>query len=826
MATIKDNEDTIEAESLSTTLDPYGQLIKMLMPRALCIAIYEAMGMPLWLSDGADSPDLLQLVEEALNSARSGEPDPDEREGFARTWEGETAYVFLLRDGPNLLGAVAISCRDSSNGSRPFSLMLGLLRPALQVLARELVHQGNVSEVSQEALDIAAQTAEQKALQENLERDLLNERAAREGDLEMLLHATGATSEIGSDDFERLVQSCVTHLDCNLGALVIPDKKIFVAHSLNANSRRADIAVLENVQRHLLAWAQVQRRTLTLNKAPPNTPLSSVPYKILACPIQAGVKPIVGILMLFRPHGTEDFDMRQVRVAELMARRIAYALQNSYDATTGLLTHPALEQRAFATLANSSSPSRHCVAYGDVDRLHTVNENHGMHVGDDLLTRVADTISTNLSQDIIASHICGDRFALFLPNASIVGAQKFLEDLGRKIASIDFRYAGERIQASMSFGVAAIADTKLPLSHAFASAEAACKAAKELGRDRVEIYRGVIPRTEAQRVESRSTAQKPVESRPAEKKPAARVAVAAEPTSPAVPVLTAPVLTTPVEPPPRYDDTAILSSLRDAIASDRFRMEAQPILQIGSSTPARQFELLLRMIEPSGESVAPEKFLGAAERNGLATDIDRWVLQYALEILSSAAPALQGLGASFAINLSAQSVDDPEFTEYVARKLREYELPPSLLSFEIAETTAVANIVSAEILVRRLQGMGHEVVLDDFGRGLSSLSYMKSLSVSGLKVDGQLIRELATNARSHGAVTAIVDLARGARLKTTAKCVESEPILAAVSRLGLDYGQGFAVGRPRSLEVVLQELLRGAGVARVSGSPMMSRLAG
>lgn len=255
-------------------------------------------------------------------------------------------------------------------------------------------------------------------------------------------------------------------------------------------------------------------------------------------------------------------------------------------------------------------------------------------------------------------------------------------------------------------------------------------------------------------------------------------------------------------------------------------MEAQPIVQIGSTAPPRQFELLLRMIEPSGESVAPEKFLAAAERNGLATDIDRWVVQYALEILSSAAPALQSLGASFAVNLSAQSVVDADFAEFLARKLREYELPPSLMSFEIAETAAVANIVGAETLIRRLQSLGHEIVLDDFGRGLSSLSYLKSLPVSGLKVDGGLVRDLAGNARSHGAITAIVELARKTRLKTTAKCVESEPILAAVTRLGLDYGQGFAIGRPRSLEIVLQELLRGAGVTRMSGSPMMSRLAG
>src|SRR5262245_58739384 len=123
MATILDHEDTVEAQALSTSLDPYGQLVKMLMPRALCIAIYDRMGVPLWLSDGCDGPDLLQLVEESLTSARADEHDPDERDGFARSWDGQTAYVFILRDSAQLLGALAVAVQDATSGSRPFSLV-------------------------------------------------------------------------------------------------------------------------------------------------------------------------------------------------------------------------------------------------------------------------------------------------------------------------------------------------------------------------------------------------------------------------------------------------------------------------------------------------------------------------------------------------------------------------------------------------------------------------------------------------------------------------------------------------------------------------------
>lgn len=741
------DEETVEAQSLSTSLDPYGQLVKMLMPRATCIAIYDRMSLPLWLSDGYDGHDLAQLAEEALNAARQGDSDPSERDGFARSWDGDTSYVFLLREGKALLGALAVSCQDSSTGARPFSLVQGLLRPALQVLSRELSNQYNIL-------------------------DLRKDLSLRDGDLALLLDASGSSDEHDDHDLGQLVHNCMSHMECTYGALFVPDKKIAVTASLSSSSR--DAQQLEKTQRHLFAWAQVQRRTLLLNKAPPNSPLGTLPYKILACPVRHDAHHVVGLLMLAKPASSVDFDVRQVRILEMMTRRIAYVLQNAYDPSTGLLTRPAFEQRALATLGALGSDSQHCVAYADVDRLHVVNENHGMHVGDEVIHRAAEVLRANLPQNVIAARISGDRFAMFFPQTSLQGACSFVEDLCGKISATALAHEGKEIELSLSIGVATVPNTKFPLSHALAAAEIACKAAKDRGRGRVEMYQ------EADRSIIR-----------------------------------------------RYEDVTIVGNLREAISNDRFRMEAQPILDLTNKGTPRRFELLLRMIDPAGESVAPDKFLSAAERYQLAADIDRWVVQYALEILSSAAPALDNLGAHFAINISGQSLGDEDFPAFLESKLREYELPPRLLSFEITETAAVANIVRAEMLIRRLQDLGHCIALDDFGRGLSSLTYLKSLPVSHLKIDGELVRDLAGNARSQAMVTAIVQLAQAMKLETTAECVESEAILTAVANLGVHYGQGFAIGRPRPLEIVLQELLRGApGIVRNMASPRMARFAG
>lgn len=745
------NEDFVDAATFSTSLDPYGQLVRVLMPRASQVAIYDRLSTPLWLSNAHDGADLLHLVEESLNSVRysSAGADQESRHGFSRSWDGDTAYVFILREGTTLLGALAVSCQDGSSGARSFAFVHGLLRPVLQVLARELAHQYNLGD-----------------LRKNLN--------LRDDDLDLLLDASGPEQDETGDNLEQLLKTCVTHLDCSLGALTIPDRKIALSHSADGAQRDTDAELLDKTQKHLLAWVQVQRRTLVLNKPPPNSPLGTLPLKVLACPIRHGVQHVAGVLLLFKRAASPDFTARQVRIIEILARRVAHTVQGVYEPATGLLTRAAFEQRALVLLGESPPDTAHCVAYADVDRLHVVNENHGMHVGDEVIARIAEMLRGNIAANVSASRISGDRFALFFANTNIEHAAAFADSLCNTVNQSRLRHEDRDVELSISIGLAEVPNTRYPLSQALAAAEIACKAAKDRGRGRAETYQE----------SDRSIVR-------------------------------------------RYEDVTILGSLRDAIVNDRFRMEAQPLVRFNDAGPPRRFELLLRMIDAAGASVTPDKFLSAAERYQLTTDIDRWVVQYALEVLASAAPALTRLDAHFAINISGQSLGNDEFTQFLEQRLRDYSLPPQLLSFEITETAAVANIVQAEMMIRRLQDLGHAIALDDFGRGLSSLTYLKSLPVSHLKIDGGLVRDLVGNQRSQAMVSAIVQLARAMNLQTTAECVENEAILAAVGQLGVDYAQGFAIGRPRPFELVLQELLRGsAGVIRQPGAQRLSRAVG
>jgi len=715
-----------------TSLDPYGQLVKMLLPRAQSIAIYDRMGLPVWLNDGVDSPELHRLMQETLSRELADDP---RGEGFSESIDRDhVAHVFLLRgaDGA-LLGAVGMISRESAQRgeSRPFSLVHGLLRPALECLTREFASQYSIGD---------------------LQRSLMT----RDRDLELLLGAADGEAASGetTDDFAQLVQSGVDHLGCSVGALLIPDKNIAVCRTGRSTKPRAGAEVLTKSHRQLLAWTQLHRQTMTANHPGSGSQIGSVPYKILSCPVMHGAQRVLGILALFKAPDAPDFDLRQVRLVELLARRVAYILMNAYDPATGLLTRPAFEKRTQAQLSPEAMAGNNCVIYVDIDRLHVLNENLGMHVGDEVIQRVADVIRRNLTPRMLAARISGDRFALFVAEASLDTAREIAENLRDGLDRLEFVAGTQTVDVSASFGVARVAESKHPLSHALAAAEIACKAAKDRGRDRVEIYE-----------ESDQSIVR------------------------------------------RYTDVTLVGTLRRALAQDRFRLEAQAIVPLNGAASGAKFELLLRMTDENGESISPEKFLSAAERYQLAPAIDRWVVRRVLATLGENTAGLLKRGACFAVNISGQSLGDAEFATFLEGELRRSGLPPQLMTFEITETAAVANIVRAEALIRRLRELGFGVALDDFGRGLSSLTYLKTLPVTTLKIDGSFVRDVVGDDRSQAMLSAIVQLAHAMGLSTVAECVESDQIHDITRRLGVEYGQGFSIGRPTPLERVIGSLL-------------------
>ncbi len=725
MASIAPVELPMHLANMKPNLDPYGQLLRMLMPRALGIGFYDARGNPLWIADGYDGPDPAPLVMEAL--ARVPPATTGRIDGFSQDHQGAPAYVFRLRNNEGDVIAVAILLtRDGEN--RPHSFVQSLVQPALECLQREL---------------------EVRASVDDLTRDL----RSRDDDLELLLKMApdDPDSPLQGDESGVLVQTCVDHLGCLLGALVVPERNIAICKA--PRGERPQVEILTKIHRHLLNWAQLQRRNLVINKIKVR-PIELPPYKILCTPVRHASGRVVGFLAMFREENAPNFEPRTERLVELLARKTTTTLQNNFDALTALLTRPAFETQVRAVLASRRRPVPECVLYLDLDRMHVVNDNFGMHVGDELIVKAAEVLRKKSRPGALSARIAGDRFAVFLPDCTLEFAQQIGEMLRRQCAELTYARADGTVQVSVSVGAAELPEeSQHRLAHGLANAEIACKAAKDRGRDRVEIFQEAD-----QSIIRRST------------------------------------------------DVLVVQALHEALAADRFALFAQPILPLNGERSEPHFEFLLRMVNENSELLPPEKFLSAAERYQLLPAIDRWVIKNALAALAGHSNTLRGRGMRFSINISGASIASEGFLEYLEGTIRDSGVPPDTLCFELTETSAVSNLTRADALMQRIRTLGCTFALDDFGTGLSSLVYLKSLPVSVLKIDGAFVRDTGTNPRTESMVRAIAQLAHTMGMETVAEYVETDDLRTRMTALGVDYGQGFAIGRPVPIDQVLGDL--------------------
>jgi diguanylate cyclase (GGDEF)-like protein len=595
------------------------------------------------------------------------------------------------------------------------------------------------------------------------ERDL----DVRERDLNLMLEISSqqSASSTDSDEFGLIMKTGLERMGCVLAALWVPDKNISL--SLTRSGQPMSPDSLLRAQRHLMAWMQLQQRTIVINHISKVASDVAAPYKILACPVRHSSERVMGVLALFNPPSAPDFDLHQTRIAEALAKRATSIIQAQYDTSTGLMTRQAFERQATALLASVTAAGSHIILYLDIDRLHVINETFGMHVGDDVIASVAECMAKALPAGALSARISGDRLAALIPGTSMDAAAAAAEKIRAAAAAIVPRAGQGSFEVSVCLGVAPIGRSDNALAHALATAEIACKAAKDRGRDRVEMFQ--------------DSDQSIIR---------------------------------------RHTDIMVIGQVRDALANDSFRLDAQPILPLRGNYGRPRFELLIRMLGDRGEVIPPSKFLSAAERYQLMPTIDRWVVHRACQLLGEHSASVGEDIARFAINLSGQSLQDDTFLQYVIDEIKSSGLPPGVLCFELTETATIGNLVKAQHFIRSLQDLGCQFALDDFGTGVSSLAYLKDLSVNYLKIDGSFVRDAIVNARSESMIKAIAQLAKVMCMETIAEYVETDVLRARMADLGVDYGQGFAMGKAQRLEDLLEELaVYEATVSAWAGTP-------
>ncbi len=714
----------------------YGRLLRMLTPSLCGVVVHDGFCNLLWSSDECDLAREPEIIQDAIANALT---DKAEYAGIVHTLDADRAvYSFTMRgaDG-EVLGVVSLVTRlaGSQSEARPLQFVRQLVQPALECLRREMSLR----------LELGSR-----------EHDL----GVRERDLSLMLEMstpqTGAASD--ADEFDHILKTSLKHMDCALAALWVPDKDI--ALTLTRSGQPMSPEAIERARQHLLAWMQLQQRTIVVNRISRITSKVSkgavpvaAPYKILACPVRHPSARVMGVLALFNPPTAADFDAHQTRIAELLAKKVTLIIQAQYDSSTGLLTRQAFERQSAALLASMDATRSHTILYLDIDRLHIINETFGMHVGDDVIVSVAECLARALPRGAIAARISGDRLAALIPDSATGAAAVVAEKIRVGTAAILPRPGQGAFDVSASLGVAPVGRGDNALAHALATAEIACKAAKDRGRNRVEVFQ--------------DSDQSIIR---------------------------------------RHTDILVVCQLKDALAKDGFRLDAQPILPLRSNYGRPRFELLIRMLGDRGEIIPPGKFLSAAERYQLMPAIDRWVVRHACEQLAPHGAAVGDNAARFAINLSGHSLKDDSFLQFVIEQIHCNNLPPEVLCFELTETATIGNLAKAQHFISTLQELGCQFALDDFGTGVSSLAYLKDLSVNYLKIDGSFVRDALTNTRSDSMVKAIAQLAKVMCMETIAEYVETDNLRVRMTELGVDYGQGFSIGKPMPLKELLEEL--------------------
>lgn len=416
----------------------------------------------------------------------------------------------------------------------------------------------------------------------------------------------------------------------------------------------------------------------------------------------------------------------------------------NFDGLTGLPNRAYFETLYIES--EPCAPKRSTfVAFINLDRFQVVNNVSGYQAGDRLLCEVSSRLTRLVRKGDVVARLSGDEFGIFMPNIDRNIAEQVAERICQALNQHEFSWEGRKHSISVSIGLAQSQDAQANISDLLRSANAACRVVKESGRNGWYVYASDDPMVER--------------------------------------------LNT---------DMSASVDIIGALANDRFELYYQPIEMLQANNSGLHFEILLRMRCENGELMSPAIFLPAAERFSLAAKVDRWVIDNVLRWGANHLALWHEL-SMVSVNLSALSIGDREFMHWLEmRLLAEPELARKLC-FEITETAAVKQLDLATELINLLKPMGCKLALDDFGSGFSSFAYLKLLDVDYVKIDGQFVRHLCQDKADQAIVAAICQLGRDMQFEVIAEFVESIEIGKHLAKLGVDYGQGYAIGQPTPL---------------------------
>ena len=560
----------------------------------------------------------------------------------------------------------------------------------------------------------------------------------------------------GQARLSRLVGEFTRFLNMSYSALLIPARNIRVRIT-HRNWKSVDRVLLDQriLKTFLPRYADVERPVLLqLDDTPHGATGRQGQHQMILLPLRNEAGDAIGVFVSFCQVAGKPLTAVAERLLVFCSRLAMRIVGDSYDRLTGLMRRQdftAIVDRLMSEGDNGDDA--HCLVYFDIDQLQAVNDTFDQRAGDDVLLRFSRLITSELPSGGSIARIESDKFAALLRHRDLNAGQAFAEAVRTGCQKLVYLRGENSLPVTVSAGVVPLDDERVMQEHPLTVARMACTKAKDHGGDRVECYSP----------DDRSIVR-------------------------------------------RVDNLQVFARLQEAIKNEAFVLDAQPIVALGEQPVGPHFEILLRMQGPGGDVLLPEQFFSAAEQYQLMPKLDRHVLNRFFREVAKADDLLSIHEATFSLNLSGQSLSEPAFHEFVRQLVLDSMLNPSQLCFEVTETAAIANRKAAISFMHTMRRIGCRFALDDFGAGLSSFAYLRDMPVDVLKIDGSFVRDLDTNKVSESMVAAVAQVARVMGLKTVAEFVETEAVLEGLQRLGVDFGQGFLLGRPRPLREQLESL--------------------
>jgi diguanylate cyclase (GGDEF)-like protein len=429
------------------------------------------------------------------------------------------------------------------------------------------------------------------------------------------------------------------------------------------------------------------------------------------------------------------------------SHQTALEYQATHDALTGLANRIEFERQLHNALESARHMGEHnVVLYLDLDQFKIVNDTSGHVAGDELLQDIAQEMRHCIRGSDLLSRLGGDEFGVLLWGCDEDKARQIAEHIRQRVADFRFVWSDREFSVGVSIGLVVLTPEFLSITDVMSAVDIACYVAKDHGRNQVHVYTQEDDETAA-----------------------------------------------------RQGELHHASQIRMALSQNLFRLYYQQIHAIDANNDHTKVELLLRM-SYEGELIGPDKFIPAAERYDLMPQVDRWVIQQVADMLSSGEHTLLQSVDTICINISGTSIADPAFIEFMMKIVDGNGLNGKHICIEITESAVIAKLSRAVKFINQLRRHGFTFALDDFGKGLSSYSYLKQLPVDYLKIDGSFVREMHPGSSDYVFVQSMNTVGKALGLQTIAEWVESEEVLEQLRTIGVDYAQGYYLSEVKLCE--------------------------